>query len=110
MKSSVRGLFDGCVGCGGSDSFASGRMARAGDRIGGNHSRPVVHSGDDSDATNLNFSFTNYGNGYGGCDYGEDDAIASGVEVALLGKSCGAYYYDCYYYDYCPPTSSFPFE
>ena len=70
----------------------------------------VIHAGDDSDSTNLNFSFTNSGNGYGGCDYGEDDAIASGVEVALLGKSCEAYFYACYHYDYCPPTSSFPFD
>ena len=70
----------------------------------------VLHSGDDSDAANLNFSFTNYGNGEGGCDYGAYDAIASGVEVSLLGKSCRAYYYDCIYYDYCPPTSSFPFD
>ena len=46
----------------------------------------AIHSGDDSDATNLNFSFTNSGNGYGGCDYGEEDAIASGVEVALLAR------------------------
>jgi hypothetical protein len=50
------------------------------------------------------------GNGYGSCDYGEEDAIASGVEVALRGKSCEAYRYDCYHYDYCPPTSSFPFD
>ena len=115
MKSSIRGLLMGVLGAAAlSLSPLAVSPARAdmiaGEITLGQERVQVIHTGDDSDATNLNFSFTNSGNGYGGCDYGEDDAIASGVEVALLGKSCGAYFYECYYYDYCPPTSSFPFD
>ncbi len=115
MKSSIRGLLMGVLGAAAlSLSPLAASPARAdmiaGDISLGQERVQVIHAGDDSDATNLNFSFTNDGNGYGGCDYGEYDAIASGVEVALLGKSCSEYYYECYHYDYCPPTSSFPFD
>jgi hypothetical protein len=114
MKSSIRGLLMGALGAaalGLSPLAASpARAIESGEITLGQERVQVVHSGDDSDTANLNFSFTNYGNGYGGCDYGGYDAIASGVEVSLLGKSCGDYFYECYYYDYCPPTSSFPFD
>ncbi len=47
----------------------------------------VVHTGgDNTDYTNFNITFTNFGEG--DCDGGEDDAIASGIEVALAPGSC----------------------
>ena len=47
----------------------------------------IVHSGGDStDFTNFNITFTNFGEG--DCDGGADDAIASGIEVALTPGSC----------------------
>jgi hypothetical protein len=47
----------------------------------------IVHSGGSNrDSTNFNITFTNYGEG--DCDGGEDDAIASGIEVALTPGSC----------------------
>ena len=40
-----------------------------------------------TDSANINITFTNFGE-EGGCDGGDDDAIASGVEVALAPGSC----------------------
>jgi len=50
------------------------------------HRVQVVHSGGSNDFTNFNITFTNFGEG--DCDGGEDDAIASGIEVALSPYSC----------------------
>lgn len=51
------------------------------------HRVQIVHSGGtDTDSTNFNLTFTNFGEG--DCDGGEDDAIASGIEVALSPNSC----------------------
>ena len=115
MKSSIRGLLMGVLGAAALTlSPLATSPARADDQAGditlGQKRVQVIHAGDDSDSAVLNFTFTNSGNGYGGCDYGEEDAIASGVEVALLGKSCKSYFYECYRYDYCPPLESFPFD
>ncbi len=47
----------------------------------------IVHSGGyDTDYTNFNITFTSYGEG--DCDSGADDAIASGIEVALAPGPC----------------------
>ena len=40
-----------------------------------------------TDSANLNITFTSFGE-EGGCDGGDDDAIASGIEVALAPGSC----------------------
>jgi hypothetical protein len=114
MKSSIRGLLIGALGAAAlslSPLAVSPALAEESGEITLGQARvQVVHEGGDSDTAVLNFTFTNLGNGSGRCDYGEQDAIASGVEVALLGKSCESYFYECYRYDYCPPTSSFPFD
>ena len=47
----------------------------------------IVHSGGyNTDSTKFNITFTNFGEG--DCDGGADDAIASGIEVALTPGSC----------------------
>jgi hypothetical protein len=69
----------------------------------------VVHSAScDADTTSLNLTFSDFGED-SECDSG-NDAIATGVEVALLGESCADYYQQCYCDDYCPDISTFPFN
>jgi hypothetical protein len=47
----------------------------------------VVHTGgDQTDFTNFNITFTNFGEG--DCDGGQDDALASGIDVALAPGPC----------------------
>src|SRR5579863_7294006 len=47
----------------------------------------VVHTGgDQTDFTNFNITFTSFGEG--DCDGGQDDAIASGIDVALAPGPC----------------------
>jgi len=51
------------------------------------HRVQIVHNGGGtSDSTNFNITFTNFGEG--DCDGGGDDAIVSGIEVALSSESC----------------------
>jgi hypothetical protein len=51
------------------------------------HRVQIVHAeGYDEDSTNFNITFTNFGD-YGRCNYG-DNAIASGIDVALSPDTC----------------------
>jgi len=94
MKFSLQGLIIGSLGaaalflspCAVSPAHAKPieEISLGADRV------QIVHSGgDNTDSTNLNITFTNRGDypDYD-CDDGQDDAIASGVEVALSQQSC----------------------
>lgn len=90
MKSSLRGLLIGSIGA---VALAPSPLAISGlhadeQEIDLNSDRvQIVHTGGDStDFTNFNITFTNFGEG--DCDGGEDDAIASGIDVALAPGSC----------------------
>jgi hypothetical protein len=67
MESSVRGLLMGVLGAAALTlsplAVSPARAIESGEITLGQARVQVIHSGDDSDATNLNFSFTNYGNG-----------------------------------------------
>jgi hypothetical protein len=70
----------------------------------------IVHNGGGtSDSTNFNITFTTFGEG--DCDGGEDDAIASGIQVMLSPGSCNICAVDasCIYAS-APITSLFPFD
>jgi hypothetical protein len=50
----------------------------------------VVHApGISADSTNINIAFTSFGEG--DCDGGDDDAIASGIQVSLAPGSCASF-------------------
>jgi hypothetical protein len=72
------------------------------------HRVQIVHNGGGtSDSTNFNITFTN---NVEGCDDGDDDAIASGIEVALSPLSCPNF---CVAGAACagaPITTVFPFD
>src|SRR5258708_5532211 len=91
MKFSLRGLLIGSLGAA-ALSFAPQAVAQAQAGIlqeitlDGHRVQIVHNGGGTSDSTNFNITFTN--NGEGDCDGGEDDAIASGIEVALSPVSC----------------------
>ncbi|MFZ2063054.1 MAG: hypothetical protein WAU82_18755 [Candidatus Binatus sp.] len=91
MKFSLRGLLIGSLGAavlGLSPQAVSQAQAVTLQEIVLNADRvQIVHNGGGtSDSTNFNITFTNFGEG--DCDGGEDDAIASGVEVALSPETC----------------------
>jgi hypothetical protein len=91
MKFSLRGLLIGSLGAAAlslSPQAVSPAQAIPLQEIVLNaHRVQIVHSGGyNSDVTNFNITFTNFGEG--DCDDGEDDAIASGIEVALSPYSC----------------------
>jgi len=72
------------------------------------HRVQIVHNGGGtSDSTNFNITFTN---NVEGCDDGDDDAIATGIEVALSPLSCPNF---CVAGAACagaPITTVFPFD
>ncbi|HZC45894.1 MAG TPA: hypothetical protein VE243_05420 [Candidatus Acidoferrum sp.] len=66
----------------------------------------IIHNGVGSDVTNFNITFTSFGEG--DCDGGFDDAIASGIEVALNPDTCPS---QCAGDAPCAaPLTSFPFD
>jgi hypothetical protein len=73
------------------------------------HRVQVLHSGGtNTDATNFNITFSNNGDFLAfNCDGGEDDAIASGIEVALSPGSCFSI---CDGSAACAPLLIFPFD
>ncbi|MFZ0680401.1 hypothetical protein [Candidatus Binatus sp.] len=91
MKFSLRGLLIGSLGAA-ALSFAPLAVSPAHavddqEIVLTGHKVQIVHNGGGtSDSTNFNITFTNYGEG--DCDGGEDDAIVSGIEVALSPYSC----------------------
>ncbi|MGC1190916.1 MAG: hypothetical protein WA861_10025 [Candidatus Binatus sp.] len=115
MKSSLRGILIaslGAVALSLSPLASSVVHAQDSQEIDLNSDRvQIVHSGGyDTDYTNFNITFTNYGEG--DCDGGADDAIASGIEVALAPGAC---YEVCYPGTPCvveddAPVVPFPFD
>jgi len=93
MKLSMRGLLIGALGAAALSlsGLAVAHAQPAPPEIMLNSERvQIVHNGGGtSDYTNLNINFTNFGED--GCEGGMDDAIASGIEVALLGESCESF-------------------
>jgi hypothetical protein len=100
MKLSVRGILIASLGAvalslsplaiSAAQAITTQEIVLNGDRV------QIVHSGgDNTDYTNFNITFTNYGEG--DCDGGADDAIASGIEVALAPGSC---------YEVCDPGAA----
>jgi hypothetical protein len=91
MKFSLRGLLIGSLGAAAlsltpqavspAHAISLFEMNLTGHRI------QIVHNGGGtSDSTNFNLTFNSFGEG--SCDAGEDDAIASGIEVALSPNTC----------------------
>ncbi|MGH7924297.1 MAG: hypothetical protein ACREQH_06875, partial [Candidatus Binatus sp.] len=94
MKLSLRGLLMGSFGAAAlalSPLAVSPALATVQEITLNGHRIQILHSGPGSDATNFNLTFTNQGEG-GSCEGGDDDAIVSGIEVALAPHSCEFYF------------------
>ena len=112
MKLSIRGLLVGSLGIvalsvsplavSPAQAFPLQEIILTGHRV------QIVHNGGGtSDFTNFNITFTSFGEG--SCDGGDDDAIASGIEVALSPVSCPNI---CFQGALCvgSPVITFPFD
>lgn len=93
MKFSLRGLLIGWLGAAALSlaplavSPVQAQITPLQEIVLNAHRIQIVHNGGGtSDSTNFNITFTNFGEG--DCDSGEDDAIATGVEVAFSPYSC----------------------
>ena len=93
MKFSLRGLLIGSLGAAALSlaplavSPVQAQITPLQEIVLNAHRIQIVHNGGGtSNSTNFNITFTNFGEG--DCDSGEDDAIATGVEVAFSPYSC----------------------
>jgi hypothetical protein len=93
LKSLLRGLLIGSLGAVALSLLplaVSTARSQDSQEIDLNHEKvQIVHAPvAGTDSANINITFTNFGEG--GCDEGGDDAIASGIEVALAPGSCSS--------------------
>jgi hypothetical protein len=110
MKFSLRGVLIGSLGAVALSLAPQAVSAQIdfGEIVLTGHRVQIVHNGGGtSDSTNFNITFTN---NVEGCDGGDDDAIVSGIEVALSPFSCPTF---CVVGAVCadaPITTVFPFD
>jgi hypothetical protein len=90
MKRSLRGLLMGSLGAAALTLSPLAMSAAHADNqeidLNGDRVQVVHTTGDHTDFTNFNITFTNFGEG--DCDSGQDDALASGIDVALAPGPC----------------------
>ena len=96
MKFSLQGLMIGSLGavalCLSPYAVSPAHAVPGGEITLGPERVQIVHAGGGNDLTNFNITFTNGGDPSSfDCDEGQDDPIASGVEVALAQQSCPSF-------------------